>query len=255
MGVLIVILIAGVVAAGIWLSYYLKKRRRDELGVFAKQYGLSYSQADPYDLLGYDFKLLRQGDGRGCENVLAGAWQGVPIKEADYWYYTESTDGEGHRTKSYKYFSVVIADVGCSTPYVSVAKESLFTRMADHMGFRDIDFESEDFNREFNVKSEDREFAFKLIDARMMQFLMDSGGKFGFEVRGPTVLTYCHRMRPPELVPLFGTAKGFNDHIPRLVWNEYGTGRAQAPAEAPAAAPAPPAPQTGANTEQEGSPS
>jgi len=71
MGVLIVILIVAVVAAGIWLSYYLKKRRRDELGVFAKQYGLSYSQADPYDLLGYDFKLLRQGDGRGCENVLA----------------------------------------------------------------------------------------------------------------------------------------------------------------------------------------
>jgi len=241
MGVLIVILIVAVVAAGIWFSYYLKKKRRDELAVFAKQYGLTYSREDPYDLLGYDFKLFRQGDGRGCENVLAGAWQGVPVKEADYWYYTESTDGEGHRTKSYKYFSVVVADMGCSMPYVSVAKENLFTRMADHMGFPDIDFESEDFNREFNVKSEDREFAFKLVDARMMQFLMDSGGKFGFEVRGPTVLTYCHKMKPLELVPLFGTAKGFHDHIPRLVWNEYGAGGTPPPAEA--------------KSEQEGSPS
>jgi len=25
------------------------------------------------------------------------------------------------------------------------------------------------------------------------------------------------------LVPLFGTAKAFNDHIPNLVWTEYGT--------------------------------
>ena len=67
MGVLIVILIVAVVAAGIWFSYYLKKKRRDELAVFAKQYGLTYSREDPYDLLGYDFKLFRQGDGRGCE--------------------------------------------------------------------------------------------------------------------------------------------------------------------------------------------
>ena len=48
-------------------------------------------------------------------------------------------------------------------------------------------------------------------------------------------------MKPLELVPLFGTAKGFHDHIPRLVWTEYGTGSTQAPAEA--------------KSEQEGSPS
>jgi hypothetical protein len=30
------------------------------------------------------------------------------------------------------------------------------------------------------------------------------------------------RHRPGELVPLIGTAKGFRDQIPRLVWSQYG---------------------------------
>jgi len=235
--VLVVVLVVVLVAAVAYGSYYFKKKRRDALAVFAKQYRLTYAPSDPFGLIrAYDFKLFHQGDGRGCENLLYGEWEGVAVREADYWYYTRSTDGQGHQTKSYKYFSVVVADMACTMPYVSVAKESVFTKLADHMGFRDIDFESEQFNNEFNVKSPDREFAFKLIDARMEQFLLDTGGGYGFEVQGPSVLIYCHKLGPTELVPLFGTAKAFHDHIPRLVWNEYGAG-AQSPPRPDAAAP------------------
>jgi hypothetical protein len=57
----------------------------------------------------------------------------------------------------------------------------------------------------------------------MEQFLLDSGGRFGFELDGASLLVYCKRLPPLELVPLLGTLKGFVDHVPRLVWNEYGT--------------------------------
>jgi hypothetical protein len=223
MGVLIVIGIAAIIGVGIWFSYQRKKKRRLALAAFASQYGMQYSRVDPFGLLGYDFHLFKQGDGRGCENVISGQWQGLPLREADYWYYDETTDSQGHRSKSYHYFSVVIADLSCALPYVSMTKESIFTRMADHLGFRDIDFESEAFNREFNVKASDREFAFKLVDARMMQWMVATGGRFGFEVQGPCVLVYCRRRKPADLLPLVGTAKEFSDHIPRLVLNEYGT--------------------------------
>jgi hypothetical protein len=94
--------------------------------------------------------------------------------------------------------------------------------------------ESELFNRSFRVKCGDPEFAFKLIDARMEQFLLDTGGEFAVELLGSSALIACKRRPPAELVPLFGTAKGFVDRIPRLVWNEYGTGaeRDGHPAEA-----------------------
>jgi hypothetical protein len=241
---LIFVFVAIAVVFGIYWSYQQKKKRRADLETFAKQYQLQYSQTDPYGLLGgTPFHLFREGDGRGIENVMSGAWQGLPVREADYWYYTESTDSKGNRTKSYHYFSVCLAEMGASVPYVSVSKENVFTRLADHVGLRDIDFESEQFNREFNVKSPEPEFAFKLIDARMIQWLLTTGGSFGFELDGATLLAYCKRRKPTELVPLMGTAKAFHDHVPRLVWSEYGAGIPGPSAPSAPSAPAiPPAP-------------
>lgn len=225
MGVFVVIVILLVGAGVAYGSYWLKKKRRDELAVFAKQYQLSYSKDDPFGLLiMYPYELFARGDGRGCENVLSGAWQSLAVKETDYWYYDESTDSKGHRTKSYHHFSALIVDLPLRAPYLTLARENILTMLADHVGLKDIEFESEQFNREFNVKSGDREFAFKLIDARMEQFLLDTGGAFSIEFAGSSALIYCKRLSPTELVPLFGTAKGFVDHIPRLVWNEFGPG-------------------------------
>src|SRR5437879_695324 len=189
MWVLVVILVLAVVAAGIWYSYYRKQQRRKALALFANQYGLTYSQDDPFGIIGYPFHLFSMGDGRGCENLVYGEWQGIPVQEADFWYYDESTDSQGRRSKSYHYYSVVVAGVGIDAPAsVRISKESLLTKLADHVGLHDIEFESEQFNKAFNVKAQDREFCFKLVDARMMQWLLGTGGGFEFEVAGPWLL-------------------------------------------------------------------
>lgn len=74
----------------------------------------------------------------------------------------------------------------------------------------------------FRVRSEDREFAYRLIDARMMHWLLATEGRFGFEIAGNTLLVHCPPLPPARLIPLLGTAKGFRDHIPKMVWAEYG---------------------------------
>ena len=233
MGAVVIILVV-IVGIGFAVgSFVLKQRRRNALKSFAQRFGLTYSEDDPYDLISMPFQLLQRGDGRGCENVLSGSFQGVAVREADYWYYDESTDSKGNRTKTYHHYSIVVAGAALTTPYVSVSKENLLTRAADHLGLKDIEFESDAFNREFNVKAPDKEFAFKVIDARMEQFLLDTGGAYAFEFIGPSLLVSCHRRSPGDLVPLLGTAKGFVDHIPRLVWTEYGTERGAAPTPDP----------------------
>ena len=251
MNALVIVLFVVVVAGAAAVSFYLKQKRRDELAVFATQQGLQYSADDTVGLIDPSFRLFQQGDGRGSENVVWGTWQGLPLAEGDYWYYTESTDAEGHRTRTYHRFSVVEIQLEQDVflPYVSVTHENLLTAIGDHLGFRDIDFESDDFNRLFNVRSQDREFAFKLIDARMMQWLLSTGGQFGFEVAGGKVLLYSHRLAPTALIPIIGSAKAFHDHIPRLVWTEYASwGKGNPPgvagrpsAVAPASAPEAPA--------------
>ena len=217
----LVILALLLVGLGVWYSYYRKQQRRQGLAAFASQYGLVFSPDDPFGLIGYPFRLFSRGDGRGCENVVYGEWKGIPIREADYWYYDETTDSQGRRSKSYHRFSVVIADVGIDTPPVSITKENLLSRIADHVGLHDIEFESEQFNRVFQVKAGDREFCFKLVDARMIHWLLATEGTFGFEVAGPWLLVHRNRLRPTELIPLIGTAKAFGDHIPQLVRTEY----------------------------------
>jgi hypothetical protein len=222
-GPLIFILILGVIGLAAYFAWQAKQKRREGLRLFALQQGMQFSTADPFGIpASYPFHLFGLGDGRGCENVMAGEWKGLPVKEADYWYYTESTDSKGHQTKTYHRHSVVVAALTCVLPHVSVGRENLFSRLTDHLGFHDIEFESEAFNRAYDVKADDREFAFKLLDARMIRWLESLDGGFGFEVSGPNMLVWSGRRGATELIPLFGSARMFCDHIPRLVWNEYG---------------------------------
>jgi hypothetical protein len=220
--ILIFLLILAVIGVAAAYGFHRKQKRREALALFALHHRFEFARSDPFGLVGYPFRLMTLGDGRGCENVMWGTWQDLTVKEADYWYYTESSDSDGRTSRSYHHFSIVIADIESILPHVVVGRESALSRFADHLGFRDIEFESEQFNRAFQVKGADREFAYRLIDARMMRWLLASDGRFGFEVLGNAVLVHGPPREPTELIPLLGTAKGFRDHIPRLVWSEYG---------------------------------
>ena len=153
--------------------------------------------------------------------MLAGRWQDLPVKEADYWYSTrESFGGQVGRYRSY--FSIVVVDLAATMPYVSVQAKNLSTREDAHLGMHQIDFEPEDFNRKFSVTAPDKEFAIKLIDAGMIQWLMFTGGEFAFDLGGCNLLVSCGQLPVTGLARLFDAATGFIDHIPPVVWAEYG---------------------------------
>jgi hypothetical protein len=230
-GVLVFVLILVAIGGIAWYGWWRKQQRRESLHRFALQNGMEFAAQDPFGLTNLPFHLFSLGDGRGCENVMWGSWKGLPVREADYWYYTESTDSKGNRSRSYHRFSTVMAELPGSLPAVRVEKESVFSRIADHLGFQDITFESERFNRMYQVRAVDREFAFKLVDARMIAWLESLGGSLGFEVGGTHLLVWSGKRPATRLIPLFGGAELFRDHIPRMVWTEYGTGSVPGQAE------------------------
>jgi hypothetical protein len=220
---LLFVLAIAAMGAIAYLQWQAKVKRREAIHEWAFKNGLEYTAVDNVGLpQSYDFGLFRKGDGRGCENVLQGAWKGVPVIEADYWYYTTSTDSEGRRSRDYTRLSVAIFQLDAFVPDLRIEHENVFTRLADHVGLRDIEFESDEFNRRFNVKCADREFAFKLLDARMMQWLLGPSGALCFEVNGAHGVLYCDRIGAERVPELLDSAKGFVDHVPKLVWNEYG---------------------------------
>jgi hypothetical protein len=219
----ILILVGGVTAVGLvaYLSYVSTKRRRLGFQTLARQLGLDYSLQDPFGLLGYPFALFEKGDRRGIENVLSGTWQGLDIRAFDYWYYEESTDSNGHRSRSYSRFDCAIVPVAASCPDLSIGHENLFTRLAGALSFHDIEFEDGRFNDAFTVHGSDRKFANDLIDARMMAWLLEHASDYGFEAVGSRVLVAGPKVSPTEVLQVIGTAKGFVDHVPEVVFSLY----------------------------------
>ena len=183
----------------IYLSYASKQRRRAAFVQMAVQLHLTYSEEDPFGLLGYPFALFHKGDGRGIEHVLHGAWQEVDVVAFDYWYYDESTDSKGGTAAPTIASIAPILPMPADCPRLRIDRENLFTRLADALSFHDIQFESEEFNRDFTVTCEVPKFANDLIDGRMMQWLQDTGSGHAYEVIGNRVLVAGPKIDPAGL--------------------------------------------------------
>jgi hypothetical protein len=143
------------------------------------------------------------------------------VREFDYWYYEESTDSDGHRTRTTYRFSCAVTEVEAALSPLTLGRENLLTRLADSFGLADLEFELDEFNREFTVKAKDRKFANDFVDQRMMHWLLRADGAYSFEASGRWLLVYSKRRRPTELIPLLGTLRQFRDQIPAVVYDLY----------------------------------
>ena len=94
-----------------------------------------------------------------------------PIRVFDYWWYDEYEDENGVAHRSYHRRTCATAEVGWLWPQLSLTKEGIIGKAAAALGARDIEFESEEFNRTFFVTCEDRRFANAFLDAQMIDIL------------------------------------------------------------------------------------
>lgn len=222
MQALFFVLVALIIGVGFYIGWHLKQKRREELTALASRLGMIFAASDPFgidDVMPH--QMFSMGDGRGCENVMWGTWSGMPVTAFDYWYYTESTDSEGHTTRTYHRFTGAMTYVPADCHHLVITKENLLTRMADGLGFRDIQFETGEFNTSWQVKCPDRKFASDFVDQRMMEWLMYAGTQWSFEVVGRIALVYCRKLGTSEIPALLGCLKAFRDKIPPVVSDLY----------------------------------
>jgi hypothetical protein len=197
------------------VSFYarVRRRRREAFATLALQLGLTYSAEDPFGIASSPFPLMEFGPERHVENVMWGIWQGIDIRAFDYWLGQPAGEDERHEV-----FECAIVPLELTADGLTVYHGST---IVDKMGMTHIQFESEEFNRVYQVRSMDKKFANDLIDERMMAWLLDAGSGYAFEVVGSQMLCYSVKKAPTDFVPLLGTAKGFVDHIPSVVYSLY----------------------------------
>jgi hypothetical protein len=222
--VLLVLLIgaAGMVAALISLKMLIGERNRDRALISsARRAGLSFSHEDPFDCAGPPFDLFREGDGRGVQNVMWKPNAEHPIRVFDYWWYDEYEDQNGVVHRSYHRRTVATAEVGWLWPQLSLTREGIISKAASVLGARDLEFESEEFNRTFFVTCEDRRFANTFLDAQMIDLLAATKGLVEMEVKSKWIVLYTKRLKGEEFPPLYRLTETIVARIPQLVFEMW----------------------------------
>ena len=70
-----------------------------------------------------------------------------------------------------------------------ISSENILNKMAGLAGFDDINFESEEFNKAFYVKSSNKKFAYDIINSSIMQLLL-ANKKWTIEFNSNVILIY-----------------------------------------------------------------
>lgn len=200
------------------IGFVAAARRRAALRQFARRFGLEYSPTDPFGLIDHRFAVFNQADRARCDNVMWGNWHGVDVKVGELRFERDPDRTKLDLLKTTRRYSFAVVDLDAWVPRIAIRHDPLAT-LSETLLLDRLRFESDAFNRMYRVDCEDPRFAYKFIDARMMLWLQEIGESFpfDFEANGERALVSCRRLKPFGLVPLFGAAKGFVDHVPRVV--------------------------------------
>ncbi len=194
MAVFIFILVVGLIVVGAIYAHHKAAQWRTELSNWATQNGLSFSLEkdhrfdDRYPM----YACLRRGDQRYAFNIMRGKWGQRDMLGFDYHYQTTSTDSKGRRQTHHHYFSAVLVSSAIPLKPLFIRPEGFFDKVTEFFGADDIDFESAEFSRKFFVKSPDRKWAFDVLHARTIEFML-SKPKFTLQLDQQHVLIWSGR--------------------------------------------------------------
>lgn len=215
------VLVVLALALGAYLQYRVRQARIAAVAAVARRIGFVFLQHDTDHVVDMPFGLFKRGDGRRVELVISGEHNGLPLRIFDYWYYDETSDGRGGRSRSYHRFTCALLTLPAACPPLRITHEDFLTRLGDHLGLHDVELEYDDFNRRFRVKCNDQKFAFALLDGQMMQWLLDSDHFECVEIVGPWALLAGGKADPARWLDLGTWLDQFHAHVPPVVYTTY----------------------------------
>ena len=178
MEVLLIIVVVGIVGASLVYAHLRERKRTTALRAFADARGLRFRpEADRgADERFARFAMFRRGHSRRAWNIATGEVRfgdrRSRVETGDFLYKVTSGSGKHQSTTTYRFSYLVLTNPVGRCPETIIRREGFFDRVKGVLGFDDIDFESVEFSRTFHVSSDDKRFAYDLIDQRMMEFLL-----------------------------------------------------------------------------------
>jgi hypothetical protein len=197
----IFVLFLGIMIVGGIFTAISRRKRMEAMTAVATNLGLTFNPDRDRHLAGqYKFlNKLRSGSNRYAFNVLSGSYQNHNITAFDFHYETHSSSSKGGRRTHHHYFSFFILSLPRSCPELTIGPEGFFSKIAQAVGYDDIDFESHEFSRKFCVRSKDKKFAYDVCHARMIEYLL-ANDDLVVEIEHQALALYFSRRLGPELI-------------------------------------------------------
>jgi hypothetical protein len=203
------------------LAWRADKRRREMLMQWASNSGFQYVARDDSWCSRWGHTPFGEGSDRRARNVVTGEYGGRPFVAFDYSYEVQSGTGSGTTNTTTYHYAVCALQLPAPLPQLQVTRENVLTRFGDAIGIaEDIQLESDDFNRKFRVKADDRKFAYDVLTPRTMQALL-SRPPLDWRLAGTDALAWSEGEVTPSLaMEHLQTLRAVVDGIPQFVWND-----------------------------------
>ena len=195
---LIIVGVIAIIVVVLVLGYLSARKRREAMRAVAARLGLRFQPRKDRGLARHYRFLdkLRQGSNRYAFNILSGSYERHDMMLFDYHYQT----GSGKNTHHH-YFSFFIMQLPMSFPELVIDKEGFFSKIAQAVGYDDIDFESHEFSRKFCVRSGDKKFAYDVCNVRMIEYLL-SNTDMSIEIEDDVLaISFRRRLAPEQIEP------------------------------------------------------
>lgn len=208
------------VAVGViaYLALLVEKRRRVAFQAMAEHTGLRYAPETNHELASrFEFlNALGMGTNRFARHVVRGEVDGLEVVAFEYHYETHSSSKKGRRTHHH-YLSVFTTALPKSFPELTIRPEGVFSKIAQTLGYDDIDFESAEFSSRYCVRSRDKKFAYDVCHPLTMEFLMRFHD-LDIEIEGQTLAAIqCGHLQPNHVESNLRRLLAFRRLLPKYL--------------------------------------
>ncbi|MDQ7779075.1 MAG: hypothetical protein RDV41_05135 [Planctomycetota bacterium] len=203
------LVVAGISALGIgsvavaWSLFkdilrWTARKRTAELAALAASFGFQFEPTGfSKDAVGFGhLEFFRRGQLISSKNMLSAERDGNMVRMFDYEYFLPSRRGPlGCRP------TICTLEVPVELPRFWICPENEVTRAVARAGLDDINFpEAPEFSAKYCIRAADQEFARRLVDERMRDFLLRAGDA-NVEMGRKAILFHLGKKLPPREFP------------------------------------------------------
>jgi len=226
------------VAYALYAQKKAEERRLRILG-YANQHGFTYYPSDPVfiptqgfwaSLTSSDtgfhsrfasFEPFDKGHSRSTSNLLVKQVQDHVLYAFDYEYKITTSNGKSTQTTTYRH-TVTAARVNINLPGLSLQPETIVHWFGEKFGMRELEFESEEFNKRYFIRASDDRAVYDILHPQMIDYLLDQSIGW-WQMAGHLLVRIEPRQEDvPEIHQGLLEIQGFIERIPAFVRQDRG---------------------------------